>query len=188
MIGVNFQPGASQYGEQNGNARPTGGSGVQEAIRVLSLRLPRVVGAQSAAPMPLLTSQGSGGNSRVDSVVNQVLSRYAPQMQPPMPMQPSMASADGPTFSGDAQTMYQAHPWARKEATSISYGTPRVTVDQPPWQQIGSLLGGIQQEPESPSYTDSYTPPPSMLAPLPDVDVFGSWYNQPPPEREDYAI
>lgn len=83
MIGVNFQPGANQDNGQNGNGGSRPGSGVQEAIKVLSLRLPKVVGAQAAVPMPLLTSQGGGGN-RVDSVVNQVLARVMPGGQMPM--------------------------------------------------------------------------------------------------------
>jgi hypothetical protein len=113
ISGVSFQPG--QPGSQ-GTTKPRtapGNTGVQEAIKVLSLRLPRVVGAQSIAPAPLLNSQGSGGNPRVDSVVNQVLSRMlptegsapspaAPMVPPSDPMSagPSSMSPAAPTFNG----------------------------------------------------------------------------------------
>jgi hypothetical protein len=99
-------------GQQNGQSRPSAGSGVQEAIRVLSLRLPRVVGAQSAASMPLLTSQGSGGNPMIDSIVNQVLSRVPQQGRPQGPPQPRSSVPDfsGPSFSGAAMPQYQPEP------------------------------------------------------------------------------
>src|SRR5688572_14678794 len=108
--GVNFQPGGGQDLTQE---RPrNAGSGVQEAIKVLSLRLPKVVGAQAAVPMPLMQSQGGGGN-RVDSVVNQILSRIMPTGQPqsqPMaglaPQPQQQAPQGAPSFSGSAQPNY----------------------------------------------------------------------------------
>jgi hypothetical protein len=109
MLGVSFQPGSQDFGQQEGQGRPSAGSGVQEAIRVLSLRLPRVVGAQSPASMPLLTSQGSGGNPMIDSIVNQILSRVPQQGRPQAPMQQRSAVPDfsGPSFSGASQPSYQ---------------------------------------------------------------------------------
>ena len=89
ISGVNFQPG---QGDPAQGIKKKPDQGVQEAIKVLSLRLPRVVGAQAMAPAPLLNSQGSGGNPRVDSVVNQVLSRLMPTgdsgIKTPAPMLP----------------------------------------------------------------------------------------------------
>lgn len=162
MIGVNFQPGATgDYGQQTGNGRPSAGSGIQEAIKILSLRLPRVLGAQPAASMPLLTSQGSGGNPRVDSIVNQVLSRVGMGQQPPMAMQPSRVGA-GPSFGGtqNALPMPQS-PWTG--------GTPRVIVDSPMgqpqrWPGQSQLDGGGGQPPslfgELPPNFQAPTPPP----------------------------
>src|SRR5688572_16227147 len=110
--GVNFQPGGGQDLTQE---RPrNAGSDVQEAIKVLSLRLPKVVGAQAAVPQALMQSQGGGGN-RVDSVVNQILARIMPTGQPqsqPMPtmapQQPQQAPAPqgAPSFSGSAAPNY----------------------------------------------------------------------------------
>lgn len=73
--GVSFQPGGAETDPTRQKSPQTG---VQEAIRVLSLRLPKTVGARAVAPGALLNAQGSGGNPRVDSVVNQVLGRYFP--------------------------------------------------------------------------------------------------------------
>lgn len=162
MIGVSFQPG--QNGQQNGQAgsQPTGG-GVQEAIKVLSLRLPKVLGAQAAVPMPLLTSQGSGGNPRVDSIVQQILARIMPQ-GPAMPMQP----AGMPSFGNKPQQQAPLpSPWSTPNiviGNPPTYGTdanlggntpPGMIAGPPPqmpnfnqptpppnWGQIGSLLGG----------------------------------------------
>src|SRR5688572_3321475 len=129
--GVNFQPG----GGPNGNPEQprNGNAGVQEAIKILSLRLPKVVGAQAAAPMALLTSQGGGGN-RVDSVVNQILARIMPTGQPmgqPMAgFAPQPQAPDGaPSFSGSAQPNY-----------AQSSGPP--ALPQWPWTNLGSALGG----------------------------------------------
>lgn len=176
MIGVSFQPGADQFGQQNGNGRPSGGSGVQEAIRVLSLRLPRVLGAQSAASMPLLTSQGSGGNPRVDSIVNQVLSRVGgmgggqqPMMQP---WQPDMGTAGGPAFEGTQHRAPQQAPWSPPPGF-----TPRITVDNPGGQRPrwpeqtfqDDYFGGGGQPPgmfgELPPNFQPPTPPPPPTNP-----------------------
>jgi hypothetical protein len=73
--GVSFQPGSGETAP-GGTKKPQ--TGVQEAIQVLSLRLPKTVGARAIAPGALLNAQGSGGNPRIDSVVSQVLGRYFP--------------------------------------------------------------------------------------------------------------
>lgn len=60
-FGVSFLPGS---GEQDQTQRPGGVSPrnpVQEAVQILSLRLPKMFGARSIAPAPLLTSPGGMG-------------------------------------------------------------------------------------------------------------------------------
>jgi len=94
LPGVNFQPGIT-----NGVTRPRSRmqSGAQEAIKILSMRLPKVVGAQSIAPAALLNSQGSGGNPRVDSVVNTVMRRFFPTGDPGSGAPPAAAPMIPPT-------------------------------------------------------------------------------------------
>lgn len=69
-IGKSFQPGADA---QNGNVRGgPGQSPIQTAIKLLSLRLPSVVGARGIAPQALLQSPGGaavGGDMGVDAVI-----------------------------------------------------------------------------------------------------------------------
>lgn len=102
--GVSFQPGSQQDATQRPGSSPS--QGVQEAIKVLSLRMPKVVGARAMAPGQLLNAQGSGGNPLIDSVVNQVLARYFPTDAPPMTQAPSLGGAPvlGPR-PGESSTM-----------------------------------------------------------------------------------
>ena len=103
-LGVTFQPGSGS-GSDGSGTRPNGqNAGVQEAIKVLSLRVPRVVGAQALAPSFLLNSQGSGGNPRIDSVVNTVLARMFPTGGQAPSNVPSFgtAPASEPAWTGSA--------------------------------------------------------------------------------------
>src|SRR5688572_17236293 len=100
--GVNFQPGGGPSGDPRQPRNPQG-SGVQEAIKILSLRLPKVVGAQAAVPQALLSGTGSSGN-RVDSVVNQVLSRILPTGQPPQTPTATMPPRTVGPRSGESHT------------------------------------------------------------------------------------
>lgn len=55
-IGRSFQPGGDQGGPQ-GASRPP----VQEAVRLMSLRLPQVLGAQAPTPQSLMQGMGGAG-------------------------------------------------------------------------------------------------------------------------------
>jgi hypothetical protein len=61
-IGVTFIPSAQNaaMGPRQGAMEGPGGSDLAQAFKILSLHLPRVLGAQSLAPKRLLTSSGSG--------------------------------------------------------------------------------------------------------------------------------
>lgn len=61
-FGVSFLPGGDQLYKRPEEAQgPLGRAPLQEAIRILSLRVPRVVGANPLAPLALLGSQGGAG-------------------------------------------------------------------------------------------------------------------------------
>lgn len=164
MTGVSFQPGADdRENQQNGNGsqRPSGG-GVQEAIRILSLRLPRVLGAQAASSLPLLTSQGSGGNPRVDAIVNQVMSR----------MPPAQAQAGGPpampTFGGQPVPDYAPIMASLHRAPRFEFGNQ----GQPPPPPSGGRwpdgrspaeqAGGRREAPSIDRVPQPPMPPPPM--------------------------
>lgn len=185
MIGVNFQPGQNGNGyDPRGNGAPSAGNGVQEAIKVLSLRLPKVVGAQGVAPQGLLESMGGGG-SRVDSVVNQVLSRMFPTgggQMPPMQMASfgTMPEAPGnaPSFSGSAQPAYGG----LKQPAPIdrAYSSPRVIVDSPFGH--GDLVMGLDGRPKTSPFGAGpfeslpgadFQQQPATIAPLPQWSYGG---------------
>lgn len=73
-FGVSFMPTPQNGGE---TGRPTAVEPVQEAIKILSLRLPKVVGGGAIAPAPLLNAPGAGGNPLGRSALAQ--QRFAPQ-------------------------------------------------------------------------------------------------------------
>lgn len=194
MIGVSFQPGGERYGQQsNGGQSGAPASNVQEAIKILSLRLPKVVGAQAVSPQALLASQGSGGNPRVDSVVNSVLARMFPTGQAPTqaPMVPQGQPSNAPTFSGGNVSgprmapSSSENPW---ESILESFGggqKPRVTVGNPP---IAPFTGGAPKPntatPDSPG-GGSYDFP-GLIAPLPPMPP--TWPPVSPQEREDVPL
>lgn len=184
--GVNFQPG---QGDPAAGVKKKPDQGVQEAVKVLSLRLPRVVGAQSIAPAPLLNAPGSGGNPRVDSVVNQVLGRMFPNGQqpsgaaapmiPPRPVGPkpgesgTMPVSPPVRFEGVPRTpmmgdMMPDAPWAPPPGFA-----PRITVDN----QLGQ--GDFTTGPggASPPFDDGSNQPPASIAPGPDLGGAGSGAN-----------
>lgn len=62
-IGVTFMPTAeaSANGPRQAGIEGQGGSDLAQAFKILSLHLPRVLGASAIAPKRLLTSQGAAG-------------------------------------------------------------------------------------------------------------------------------
>ena len=185
ISGVNFQPGG-QPGDPS-QSRPS--SVVQEAIKVLSLRLPKVVGAQAAAPQALLSGSGSGG-SRVDSVVNQVLSRIMPTGQPAQPPTATMpprtvgpqsgeSHTGRPSFSGGSSPQAPAMPswpWTgqapqQEQPWSPPAGfNPRVVIEGPSGQ--GDFMTGPGGAPIGvPSPFQDGSQPPATIAPSPDFDL-----------------
>lgn len=80
-FGVSFVP--DEQNLQQGKAGVGRGAmtPTQQAIKLLSLRLPRVVGGSPIAPAPLLQSQGSKGMPSPDSIASQVLKNVLPTDQ-----------------------------------------------------------------------------------------------------------
>lgn len=62
-IGISFMPSADnqQNGPRQGSLEGPGNTDLAQAFKILSLHLPRVLGAQAIAPKKLLESQGSAG-------------------------------------------------------------------------------------------------------------------------------
>lgn len=163
--GASFQPGLNDNGDEERRRR---NAGVQEAIKVLSLRMPRVVGASAPAPSALLNAPGSGGNPQIDSVVNQILQRVmgsggqAPtNAAPSVPMSAPSATRPSPTTP---------------LSSMMRPSSPAVAPHAPP---SAPQQGFRPPTPPPPSFTfpapnpgDLDTPPPRDTTPSPG---FESW-------------
>lgn len=116
--GVSFVPGSQD--QANGNNGGTGRPGapstpVQQAIKVLSLRLPKFFGSQSLAPAPLLSGPGGMGQpgAKGGSATAQAIAQMAglpPSMAMPQPPVPTLSGVGG---SGDGTGTYSG--WAQHE-------------------------------------------------------------------------
>lgn len=73
-FGVSFVPGGQgDPTKQMGQGQAGGAPPLQQAIQMLSLRLPRVVGANGLAPGPLLSAPGGMGQPGGDAALNPLL-------------------------------------------------------------------------------------------------------------------
>lgn len=169
MIGLSFDP-AQQQKQQNGASGPNTGSapqGVQEAIKILSLRLPRVVGANAISPQALLSSPGGSGGM-VDSVVSRVLQRYFPNASPQTQQQvfaPALASAGQSPNQPEKRSPFPSQP----EKFS-PFGAPRITADLP----VLPFYGGSKIPPGQPGWVGvdgGGFPYPATIAPAPPFDA-----------------
>ena len=97
-FGLSFVPGA----EQNGQQRPGGPGGapsgvppLQQAVQLLSLRLPRVMGGQALAPGPLMQGPAGGGLGLPGGALEELLKRLF-GMPGGLPSMPSGQQKFGP--------------------------------------------------------------------------------------------
>ena len=152
--GVSFQPGSFEQEQQRRQSQNGSAQGVQEAIKVLSLRLPKVVGAQAVSPQALLSSPGGGGNPQVNSLVENVLSQIFGQQRGKEPGAPAPMV---PPVIGDRAG--QSHPYAQPQSPSPAAAPePQNYWDlfRPP--SVPRIIPG-----DGPSYTPA--PPPGMPPP-----------------------
>lgn len=133
-VGINFAPTTDNAANGPRNAAL---AGVPQAIQVLSLALPRVLGAQSPVPGSLLTAQG--GQGQPDAALLQTLLRTLGLMpggqRTPMPM----PTVEGPAIPLPGGTR-QPQP-----APPAPVPDPRVIIGQPgaPMPPSPSPGGGI---------------------------------------------
>lgn len=172
-FGVSFVP--DEQNLQQGKAGVGRGAmtPTQQAIKLLSLRLPRVVGGSPIAPAPLLQSQGSKGMPSPDSIASQVLKNVLPTDQT---QRDGMAAPSVPR-----QQTYQPDT----PPSPSSYSMPSL--------RPGELDGGMNAPPGA--YTTSpQTPTPNVTpgvnpAPaLPNVPTVPNRGPQPDPDVEGREI
>jgi len=176
--GVSFQPGApDDRNKINPNAPNGTQEGVQEAIKVLSLRLPKVVGAQASVPSPLLNAPGNGG--RADSMVAQVMQKFFPTNAPAPNQAPGMPQQQA-AFRGLRQQDIgedRPSPWAT--APRIIAGGPPV---EAPFTGGPYHPGSPQPEPSLGGFNTGF---PGMIGtPAPDLKQQLDWL----PSKEETPL
>lgn len=70
-VGLSFSPTSDQTNAQSKQQTGSGLSPVQDAIRILSFRVPTVLGASAVSPLVGLGSQPIGGGAPIDSALMQ---------------------------------------------------------------------------------------------------------------------
>ena len=118
-IGYEFQPGAQKRLVRGINQQQQLGPGAQEALKVLSLRLPAVLGGSPLAPEDLLRSRPGGG---METALNR-LSGGAPTVPPA----PPVSTGGGGSPFGVATFNNEPSDLAELVGGAVSPGPPRVT-------------------------------------------------------------
>lgn len=177
-FGVSFLPGGdASYTKP----RPEATQPLQEAIKVLSLRVPRVVGASPLAPLALL--QGQGGGGMPSGLLETLLRNLAqPAGGPPVAAMPTPSQATGPMPAPMPQVPMPTPPAAPGIATppmlprpavgpSFSGAPSPMSAPEPMGPEpmrtmpMVNITAGAKEE--SPPTT--YTPPPQPELPNPSM-------------------
>ena len=184
-FGVSFLPGSNGESEQDPLAgrRPSGVPPAQQAVRLLSLRLPRFAGPNAIAPPSLMNAQGAMGNPLAGSnnALGQMLQRLlaGAQLGPPSMPSPGMAGGTMGTQL-PPQGLSQSVP-----PLGPSLMGPVAQAPNPILAAILQLAGRGSAPPQGaprvrPGFTGPRMPGPSPVeaAPMPEMPV----YDQTEPE------
>ena len=182
-FGTNFSPTAANQRERTGPGGANNGTRgkLQEAIKVLSLRLPKVLGAQSLAPGPLLTGPGSGGVNP-DKALAMNLQQQMPAplaAQGPAPVYTPPPMSAGPSAPPPAAPVYQPpspSPASQPSVSGASGGS------SPAQQAVAALA-------KAPSF--SAPPPPRVVPGITSPDDLARSTQPPAPPvqpRQDFPL
>jgi hypothetical protein len=154
--------GISFLGDDGSNGEGKGEDRFQEAVRVLSLRLPRVVGGSALAPTPLLQGQGGQGSPFLMQALAQ-MAGIPPQGPPQGPGAPQMSGA----------------PMRPPMGPRMQAPTPRIV---PGIDPLGAPApeGPIAREWAPPPQPDTSTPAPHTGDPAAAAERSSPGYNSDP--------
>jgi hypothetical protein len=137
-FGLSFQPGADQGNGTNQNEpQGPGPTPVQSAVKLLSLRLPSVVGAQAISPQALLQSPGSaglGGGQMTPDAFLALLKKLMGQSGAQVPQ----LSSDGLSNQSGAPRMPTFQPSPSQQAPAFEVKPPNII---PPHIKVGDGSG-----------------------------------------------
>ncbi len=194
-LGTSYSPLSQEDPTQR---KPLAGRPVQEAIKMLSLRMPRVQGAQALAPSALLNAPGSQGMSMeaLRKLLQQLsgggaatpASAAAPSLAPPSlpsPAVPSLAPTFPPTpatpsYGGMAPTL--APPAAPSFAPAPTPAIPAAP-SLAPAETSASWMSPPPAPPPPPEPTPTPAPwvPPTAPTPTPEPTPTPPPWVPPPP-------
>lgn len=170
-FGRTFQPGAAGESGNGGQGRELPETPIQQAIKLISLRFPRVVGGGAPAPTMLLRGPGAGGSPLAESAVLQtqaaarrLLGAVLGQM-PPSIQSPQGGFAPPPTVTPSPS---MPPPSSGGPSGGGPFGAPPPM--QPPVRHMG------------PPQTPTFGPPRPRPAP-PSIPTF-----RPPTPRIDFPV
>ena len=190
----------SLFGDSKNNQSPNTSNGAttpQEAIRVLSLHLPKVVGAYAPIPGQLLNAPGSAGfggaptgapnapNLGIEEFLRRLFGRMPgpDSMAPPSLPQPSMGAPSSPSPGSFSPSM-SAPPMGAPSMKSPDMGSgsaPSMGGSAPPPNFVPGIGGG---QPLPDPIESVYRPPTNQdLAPTPpatEPPVGRSWQEERP--------
>lgn len=128
MLGVSFDPAADEVMR----AKRTKANRVPEAIRTISTRLPRIVGAASVAPMQLLSGMGGMGSGAAMNPILQSIMQMVQQGQHPggaLPPELQELLGGGPSLPPMPKVTPGDGPEPLPSFTLPPPNTPRFSVD-----------------------------------------------------------
>lgn len=156
-FGVSFLPNGDQrYQRPEDRMGAAGGRApLQEAVKILSMRVPRVVGANPLAPLALLQGQGAGG----------LQPGQLEQLMRTLGIGPSMQTGEVPTTGAGPSVGGAPSPFASMQSLMPTAGgaAPTVSVTAgmtdpganaappPPPPPPGAATGGTSMAPEDDS-------------------------------------
>ena len=160
-LGISFSPlnNPTLTGGQGQGAGQPGSVPLADAIRMLSLRIPRVVGARGIAPQMLLNAPGlAGAPADIMTLLKQLFGQFS--VAQPTGMLPSMGQGA------------KASPYA---STASAFGLPTEPMPSPAptSYQAPSYTAPVSTSDQAPSYTaptpTSYQAPSTYPYPYPSI-------------------
>lgn len=149
-FGVSFVPDDQNLQQGKAGASRGGMTPTQQAVKLLSLRLPRVVGGSPIAPAPLLQSQGGRGMPSPDSIASQVLKNVLPtnQTAPAGPAAPSVPQPDAIGMQAPNASYSDNKPLA---SSPFRIETPTAAPSVPTQMPTPNIAPGLNPAPALPN-------------------------------------
>ena len=172
-FGQTFQPGVAGT-DQASDPRKRRLPPSQQAIQMLSLRLPKHLGPSAIAPAPLLTGPGGGGQP-TGALAENLQRAFLPQTQPARPTTVAAPSPPVPTGPRMAPSVSPATTMTTPSAPAAMPSPMPSPLASPAVQASVSALAAGRM----PSRVPGITGAPSPISPLREMSAF-----RPPPAAQ----